>query len=127
MKKNPKETLKLLSIKEVFTLSGFKNRKRVKFFRKKGTVCVDCGCVGTFFALELDIRGNISLDLYGIDTNGVERLITIDHNIQKSKGGKDGLYNLQTMCRYCNTKKEIKFPQPLTSKKKYVILLVQVG
>ena len=106
--KNKKEILKLFSIKEIFTLSGFKNRKRVRFFRQKGTDCVSCNCVGTFFALEMDKNGHIALDLYGVDTNGVERRMTIDHKHPKSKGGSDRLKNLQPMCEYCNTKKSDK-------------------
>ena len=47
MKKNTKETLKIFGIKEVFSLHGFKDRRRVKFFRKKGTVCVECGSDAT--------------------------------------------------------------------------------
>jgi 5-methylcytosine-specific restriction endonuclease McrA len=100
-----KETLRLVTLKEAFTLEGFKSRRRVKFFRKLGTDCVSCGCVGTFFALEMDKCGNISLDLYGIDTNGVERLLTFDHIIPKSKGGSNRISNLQTMCEKCNVTK----------------------
>jgi hypothetical protein len=100
-----KETLRIVTLKEAFTLNGFSQRRRVKFFRKKGTDCVSCGCVGAFFALEMDKSGGISIDLYGIDTNGVERLMTIDHVIPKSKGGSSNIDNLQPMCERCNQKK----------------------
>lgn len=100
-----KETLRIVTFQEAFTLEGFKHRKRVKFFKNNGTDCVSCGCVGTFFVLEIDQQGKIYLGLYGIDTNGVEKLITIDHIIPKSKGGSDAISNLQPMCFNCNQKK----------------------
>ena len=40
-----------------------------------------------------------------IDDNGQEVLITKDHIIPKSKGGKDKLDNYQTMCVRCNKRK----------------------
>jgi len=110
-----KETLRLVTLKEAFTLEGFKNRPRVKLFKRLGLDCVSCGCVGTFFALEMDRCGNVSLDLYGIDTNGVERLLTFDHITPKSKGGSNNPSNLQTMCERCNVKKGNKIPVPLTN------------
>jgi hypothetical protein len=100
-----KETLRIVTLKEAFILSGFKNRRRVKFFKNKGVDCVSCGCHGSYFALEMDNSGNISIDLYGIDTNGVERLMTIDHITPKSRGGSNSLDNLQPMCVRCNQKK----------------------
>jgi len=99
------ETLKIFSIKEVFSYTQFKNQKRVDYFKKKGTVCVSCGCVGIHFALELFENGRMAINLYGINSDGVERLMTKDHIIPKSKDGSNDLKNLQTMCYECNSKK----------------------
>jgi len=80
------------------------NTKRAKVFHKKGTVCVNCGVEGKFFALEKDKGGGIHLDLYGyIDEEEV--LITIDHIVPKSKGGVNTIINFQTMCKLCNEMK----------------------
>lgn len=45
------------------------------------------------------------LNLWHQDSDGSYGLMTKDHIIPKSKGGKDELSNLQTMCRICNNKK----------------------
>ena len=41
------------------------------------------------------------LNLYGIN-NGEEVMMTKDHIVPKSKGGSNGLKNMQTMCTVCN-------------------------
>ena len=52
--------------------------------------------------------GTSSRPIIGIDTNGVERLMTVDHIIPKSMGGSHNLSNLQPMCVRCNGKKGSK-------------------
>lgn len=83
------------------------NTKRAKIFRKKGIICVNCGCTGEFFALETDKGGGVHLDLYGYIDN-TEVLITVDHIIPKSKGGTNDMINFQTMCKLCNEMKADK-------------------
>lgn len=83
---------------------------RYQLFATKGTKCVKCGLEGQFFALERhpgDSHQNDSphFNLYGIDANGEEVLLTKDHIIPKSRGGPDKLDNLQTMCYSCNWQK----------------------
>jgi 5-methylcytosine-specific restriction endonuclease McrA len=82
---------------------------RYKLFKQKGTRCVSCGLVGSFFALERDKLASEDvgwhLNLYAVDKDGSEVLMTKDHIFPKSRGGKDTLENLQTMCTVCNFKK----------------------
>jgi len=89
---------------------------RYRTFVAKGLKCCVCGIEGTFFALERHIafskkqqkanpNGRYHFNLYGIDENGEEVLITKDHIIPVSKGGKDTFKNLQTMCTNCNFEK----------------------
>lgn len=82
------------------------NSQRYQLFFTKGTKCVCCGIEGKYFAKERSIRqAAYHLNLYAIDDNGQEVLITKDHIIPKSKGGKDELENYQTMCIRCNERK----------------------
>lgn len=82
------------------------NSQRYQLFFIKGTKCTCCGIEGKYFAKEKRINDKLyHLNLYGIDDNGQEVLITKDHIIPKSKGGKDVLENYQTMCVRCNKEK----------------------
>lgn len=81
---------------------------RYHTFLRSGVVCVTCGLVATFFALESTPGNNTQsshyhFNLYGVDDSGDEVLFTKDHIHPRSKGGKDHLTNLQTMCMVCNT------------------------
>lgn len=70
--------------------------------------CVKCGVKGAFLALEKSASQDCRywhFNLYGIDENGNEVMLTKDHIMPKSKGGKDRLENMQTMCSYCNSVK----------------------
>lgn len=82
------------------------NSQRYQLFFTKGCNCVKCGIEGKYFAKERSPRQvTYHLNLYGIDDNGQEVLITKDHIIPKSRGGKDELENYQTMCVRCNKRK----------------------
>ena len=48
------------------------------------------------------------MDLFGIDSNGDEVLMTVDHILPKSKGGPHHIDNFQPMCMPCNMKKADK-------------------
>lgn len=82
---------------------------RMKSFAVNGTTCVTCGLVGSFFVKEkLPSDNSFHLNLYAIDKNGKEVLMTRDHILPKSKGGPETLENMQTMCTRCNCKKADK-------------------
>ena len=79
---------------------------RLDTFHEKGLVCVSCSNTGAYFSLEYQVgakgdQAKPHLNLYSIE--GV--LMTKDHIFPKSKGGKDHINNMQTMCYYCNQKK----------------------
>lgn len=75
---------------------------------KRSQTCSNCGIVGEFFALEkhkFQQSDRPHLNLYAIDKNGYEILMTKDHIIPRSLGGSNRLTNLQTMCHACNVQK----------------------
>ena len=79
---------------------------RLVNFQVHGFKCAKCGLKGTFFALERSIpSGPYHLNLYAINKNGKEVLMTVDHIKPLSKGGANDINNTQTMCRQCNQKK----------------------
>lgn len=67
--------------------------------------CPKCGIKVSFFALEYQFKCNPHLNLYGLNNEGEEILMTRDHIIPLSKGGPDTLDNLQIMCYDCNIEK----------------------
>lgn len=100
-----------------------RNSERYKTFKEKGTKCVTCGLEGKFFALEKHKSSkNPHFNLYGIDTEGNEVMMTKDHIIPKSKGGKNYIDNYQTMCSICNCKKGNGEALQFTTKKYHRIV-----
>jgi len=91
--------------------------QRYYLFKRDGCVCVDCGLEGTFFRKERDANFNhkqaieprFHFNLYAIDENGEEVMITKDHIWPKSKGGSNTMKNYQVLCYTCNQKKKNKF------------------
>ncbi len=84
--------------------------QRYALFAKKGVVCVNCGLEGKHFHLERNYgaAARYHFNLYGVNENGEEIMITKDHIVPRSKGGKDTLDNYQPMCIICNAKKADK-------------------
>lgn len=83
---------------------------RMRTFALKGLKCATCERIGSFFAFEIPIKcnnpnTNWHLNLYSVDEDGEEILMTMDHIHPKSKGGKNSLGNVQTMCSICNFRK----------------------
>ena len=87
---------------------------RYRTFAAKGVICVKCGLVGEYFALESHKKSKVvntlHLNLYGINSRGEEVLFSKDHIHPKSRGGSDTLPNLDTMCVICNGKKGNTMP-----------------
>ena len=83
---------------------------RYQTFRKS-LFCAVCGKEGKHFRLEKHAlhanieRNSFHFNLYTIDNNGNELLMTKDHIIPKAKGGRNHISNLQTMCTICNRNK----------------------
>ena len=79
---------------------------RYKCFSLHGIKCCKCGIEGKYFVKERHEQDkSFHLNLYAIDEVGDEVLMTKDHIIPVSKGGKDEISNYQTMCKLCNTEK----------------------
>lgn len=75
-------------------------------FKEKGVACVECGIKGRYFAKERDKNAkSFHFNLYGINREGKEVLMTKDHKTPKSKGGKDHVDNYDPMCVHCNLEK----------------------
>lgn len=90
---------------------------RLFVFKEKGCTCVRCGLYGLYFAKEkLANDRSYHFNLYAIDDQGNEVLMTKDHIIPKFQGGKDDLENLQPMCSRCNC--DIKNKEDLAKSKK---------
>lgn len=81
------------------------NSLRYSLF-KKNRICVSCGLTGTTMRLQctltdIRLRQNPHFNLYGIRNNQFI-MMTKDHVMPVSKGGRNTLENLQTMCFDCN-------------------------
>ena len=88
---------------------------RYQLYAEKGCKCVRCDVVGTYFALERGINdpnGKFHLNLYATMPGGGERMMTKDHILPRSKGGKNRLENYQPMCSRCNHSKADKLEVP---------------
>lgn len=86
--------------------------QRYRLFFTKGTRCADCGIEGQYFWLEQSENQPGSayhFNLYGIDDDGNEVLMTKDHIVPKAKGGHNRIDNYQTMCVHCNARKGSRF------------------
>jgi len=89
------------------------NSLRLRTFQKS-IRCICCGRKGTEMGLDLPSHTDKPhFNLYCIE--GKKKiLMTKDHIIPKSKGGRNHISNMQTMCCHCNTKKGDKNPEEYT-------------
>jgi 5-methylcytosine-specific restriction endonuclease McrA len=76
---------------------------------KQSLSCARCGLEGEFFLLQHAADGGpedrAHFNLYGRLPDGELVLMTKDHTHPKSKGGRDHVSNLRTMCFPCNFQK----------------------
>lgn len=81
--------------------------QRLFCFKDKGIKCTCCGIEGAYFVKEktAGVDELYHFNLYALDENGEEVLMTKDHIVPKSKGGKNHIDNYQTMCVECNERK----------------------
>lgn len=87
---------------------------RLVLFKHKGVKCATCGIEGQYFRKDKqDSDFSPHFNLYALDKNGKEVLMTKDHIHPKSKGGKDCLSNYQPMCTSCNFEKGSKVSEQL--------------
>lgn len=82
--------------------------QRYETFMSHGVKCCECGIEGDRFYKERSYKDSsvdgvgYHFNLYAIDSQGDDVLMTKDHIIAKSLGGKDDISNYQTMCYVCN-------------------------
>ena len=83
--------------------------QRYLSFLINGIKCVHCGKECSYMALERFYDQDIyHLNAYAKSDSGKEVLMTKDHIVPKSRGGRNCINNYQTMCVNCNTKKADK-------------------
>lgn len=78
---------------------------KLQTFKSSGTRCKICGIKAAYFAKEKYANEPyFHLNLYALKGDE-EVLMTKDHIVPVSKGGRDKLNNYQTLCVECNRKK----------------------
>lgn len=97
------------------------NSHRYANFKFHGTTCVCCGLVGQYFYKDRRPSDDgYHFNLYGIDKNGIEVMMTKDHVNPRSAGGENVISNYQPLCERCNINKGSKddkiFKSELTKK-----------
>ena len=86
------------------------NSLRYANFKAHGITCVKCGLVGKYFSLDLPKTQNRPhFNLYAVSKNGKEIMLTKDHIIPASLGGKNNIDNFQVLCSKCNEEKSNNF------------------
>ena len=77
---------------------------RYMTFYQKGCKCAVCGKEGTHFTLDKSCSENDNRRHFNLRAED-GTLMTRDHILPKSKGGRDHINNMQTMCVDCNKAK----------------------
>lgn len=95
-------------------LKFFYDYEKVKTFKRSCT-CINCGVKAVGLRIERmkgcnhNIYGKNHLNMYAITPNGFEVLMTVDHEVLKSKGGANTTENFNTMCELCNRLRGSKY------------------
>ena len=93
---------------------------RYQMFAEKGCDCVACGAKGAYFYKERHQshkkamyrpEASYHFNLYAIDADGEEVLMTKDHIIAHANGGSDSVQNMIPMCTVCNAEKKYMSPE----------------
>ena len=72
--------------------------------------CAACGLLGSLFLLEREHGHKTDVahfNLYAVENDNLI-LMTKDHIVPRSKGGRNNIVNYQTMCEICNSIKKAK-------------------
>ena len=77
---------------------------RYMTFYQKGCKCCSCGKEGTHFTLDVSCGDNPMRKHFNLRADD-GTLMTRDHIIPKSRGGREHIANMQTMCCDCNKAK----------------------
>lgn len=100
----------LVAAKELgmISLRGYKiivDTDRYENLYYHGLKCAQCGLEAKFAAIEKNIysKDKFHLNVYGIDKNGKELMLTKDHIFPRILGGLDTLNNYQVLCERCNS------------------------
>ena len=93
---------------DIFSLDIFRmcDKKRLDAFRSHKS-CVKCGRKGNAFVVERQggQDNKLVLNFYSINKGDIV-LMTVDHILPDSLGGKRHVSNFQTMCSGCNKRKQ---------------------
>jgi len=86
-----------------YEINCHSTRMKLLFVHRELT-CKCCGIKASFAAIEScpASKGHKGINFYGYDYDGNEVLLTWDHMIPKSIGGKNNMKNSQTLCTICN-------------------------
>ncbi len=102
----------LKSIKKEYDGDLMKMGSQRYFTFAKSLHCEYCGIKGVTFHKERSLTKNgekqscgFHFNLYAIDKNGEEVLMTKDHVVARARGGRDSIKNYVTCCKTCNEEK----------------------
>jgi hypothetical protein len=113
--------MNIISEHPLSELENYKHHKRLRVFWFFGTQCVACDRQGT----RLIVLHHKTIEEYKTVDVFTDRmhLMTVDHIIPKSQGGRNTLDNMQPMCQRCNN---IKADHYLTNEELRMIVREKV-
>lgn len=79
-------------------------------FIEHGLECAKCGAKAQYVNLECCCKMGNHLNVYALNRDGQEVILTKDHIYPKSKGGLNNIKNYQVLCEKCNSKKSDNSP-----------------